>query len=190
MKTNNQKNGTKAKKAESSGPDASNDQNSMLKEFFIDELKDLYWAEKHLTKVLPKMAKAATTDELKEAFQGHLSETEGHVSRLEQVFQLLEEKAQAKKCEAIEGITKEGESIIEDTEKGTMTRDVGLIMAGQKAEHYEIASYGSMVQLAKTLDLGSEITGLLEETLNEEKGADEKLSAIAENNVNVEAKEE
>lgn len=188
MKTNNQKN--EAKQAGNSGPDTSNDQNSMLREFFIDELKDLYWAEKHLTKALPKMSKAATTDELKEAFNGHLTETEGHVSRLEQIFQLLDEKPQAKKCEAIEGITAEGETIIDETEKGTMTRDVGLIMAGQKAEHYEIASYGTMVQLAKTLDLGTQVTELLQETLAEEKGADEKLSAIAENHVNAEAKSE
>jgi ferritin-like metal-binding protein YciE len=108
MNTNNQKNGTKAKRGGEPWPGASEDQHSLLKEFFIDELKDLFWAEKHLTKVLPKMAKAATTEELKEAFQGHLKETEGHVSRLEQVFQLLGEKAKAKKCEAIEGITREG----------------------------------------------------------------------------------
>lgn len=184
------KNQNKAKRGEMPYSDAVEDRHSLLKEFFIDELKDLYWAEKHLTKVLPKMVKAATSSELKAAFQGHLKETEGHVSRIEKVFELLEEKAQAKKCEAMEGITKEGGSIIEDTEKGTMTRDVGLIMAGQKVEHYEIASYGAIVQLAKVLHLDSQVSELFQQTLNEEKTADEKLSSIAENNINVEASEE
>src|SRR5579863_6444331 len=112
-----------------------------LKEFFVDELKDIYWAEKHLVKTLPKMQKAATSDELKNAFGDHLEATKGHVTRLEQAFEMLGEKAQAKKCEAMEGITKEGESIIEDTEEGTATRDVGLVLAAQKVEHYEISTY-------------------------------------------------
>ena len=123
----------------------------MLEEFFKDEIKDIYWAEKHLVKTLPKMAKAATSPELKEAFTNHLEETKVHVERLEQVFELLEEKAQAKKCDAMEGITKEGDGIIEETETGTATRDVGLILAGQKVEHYEIATYGGLVQLARNL---------------------------------------
>ncbi|MGB3076554.1 MAG: ferritin-like domain-containing protein, partial [Chitinophagales bacterium] len=175
------------KKAEDQ--DATMDQHTELKDFFTDELKDIYWAEKHLVKTLPKMQKAATTDELKQAFEDHLEVTRGHVTRLEQVFEMIGEKAQAKKCDAMEGLTKEGESIIEDTDAGTMTRDVGLIMAAQKVEHYEIATYGGLAQLAKTLGLNEEAS-VLEETLNEEKEADKLLTEIAEEGINVEAAEE
>jgi ferritin-like metal-binding protein YciE len=157
--------------------------NSMLLEFFKDELKDIYWAEKHLVKTLPKMQKAATNEELKTAFGDHLEQTKEHVSRLEEVFGLVGEKAQAKKCEAMEGLTKEGESIIEDTEKGTSTRDVGLILAAQKVEHYEIATYGGLVQLAQTLGL-NEVADLLDTTLNEEKETDQGLTQIAESKIN------
>ncbi|UAY53087.1 YciE/YciF ferroxidase family protein [Ferruginibacter albus] len=161
----------------------------MLKEFFSEELKDIYWAEKHLTKVLPKMAKAATSQELKNAFTEHLEVTKTHISRLEQVFELLNQKPQAKKCDAMEGITKEGDSIIEDTEAGTATRDVGLILAGQKAEHYEIATYGGLAQLARTLQL-DEAAEILESTLAEEKEADTILTEIAEENINYSAASE
>ena len=161
----------------------------MLQEFFYEELKDIFWAEKHLTKTLPKMAKAATSEELKEAFMEHLEVTNTHVERLEQVFELLNKKAQAKKCDAMEGITKEGESIIEDTEKGTSTRDVGLILAAQKVEHYEIATYGGLTQLAKTLQL-DEVAEILQATLDEEKETDAKLTDIAENSINYQAAEE
>jgi ferritin-like metal-binding protein YciE len=160
-----------------------------LLEFFKDEIKDIYWAEKHLTKALPKMKKAATSEELTNAIGEHLEVTKTHVARLEQVFELLGEKPKAKKCEAMEGISKEGESIIEDTEEGTATRDVGIIMASQKVEHYEIATYGGLKQLATTLGL-SDIADLLEQTLNEEKEADETLTGIAENNINYEAASE
>jgi ferritin-like metal-binding protein YciE len=159
---------------------------SRLEEFFHDELKDIYWAEKHLVKTLPKMAKAATSKELKNAFKEHLEVTKGHVSRLEQVFESLGYPPQAKKCEAIAGITKEGEEIIDDTEDGTSTRDVGLIMAGQKVEHYEIATYGGLAQLAKTLG-HNDAAGILESTLAEEKEADQSLTALAENTVNEQA---
>jgi len=162
------------------------DQSSLLQEFFIDELKDIYWAEKHLLKALPKMAKASTSDELNKAFNDHLEATRGHVTRLENAFELLGKKAQAKKCEAMAGLTKEGDSIIEDTEKGSLTRDVGLIMAAQKVEHYEIATYGSLAQLAKTLGK-NDVADLMIQTLNEEKEADELLTGIAENNINAEA---
>ncbi len=162
---------------------------SMLQEFFSDGIKDIYYAEKHIIKTLPKMMKAATSPELKQAFQEHLDVTKTQVTRLESVFELLGKKPQAKKCEAIEGITKEGESIIEDTEEGTATRDVGLIMAAQKVEHYEIASYGGLAQLATTLGL-DEVAGLLNETLEEEKEADTMLTGIAENDVNYSAAEE
>ena len=157
--------------------------NSMLLEFFKDELKDIYWAEKHLVKTLPKMQKAATNEELKKAFADHLEQTKEHVSRLEEVFNMLGVKAQAKKCEAMAGLTKEGESIIEDTEKGTSTRDVGLIFAAQKVEHYEIATYGGMAQLAQTLGL-NEVADLLGTTLDEEKDTDQGLTQIAESKIN------
>lgn len=161
----------------------------MLEEFFVDMLKDIYWAEKHLMKALPKMKKAATTEELQGAFEEHLAQTEEHITRLEQAFQMLGKKAQAKKCEAMEGLTKEADSIIEETEKGSMTRDVALIVAAQKVEHYEIASYGSLVQIANTMDL-TDIAAVLEQTLQEEKETDQTLTDIAVNNINWEAKNE
>lgn len=161
----------------------------MLQEFFYEELKDIFWAEKHLVKTLPKMAKAATSEELKEAFTEHLELTKTHVQRLEQVFEIMNKKAQAKKCDAMEGITKEGESIIEDTDEGTATRDVGLILAAQKVEHYEIATYGGLTQLAKTLQL-EEVAEMLQTTLDEEKDADVRLTEIAENSINYQAAEE
>ncbi len=173
-------------KSASAGKGASD---NMLKEFFIDELKDIYWAEKHLVKTLPKMQKAATSSELQAAFADHLEITKTHVARLEDAFEALGEKAQAKKCEAMEGITKEGESIIEDTDEGTSTRDVGLILAAQKVEHYEISTYGGLHQLAITLGL-EDVADILEQTLEEEKETDEKLTEIAENSVNYEASEE
>ena len=158
----------------------------MLFEFFCEELKDIYWAEKHLLKVLPKMEKAATSTALATAFVNHLAETETHVTRLEQCFELLGKKAQAKKCDAMAGITEEGEGIIEETEEGTATRDVGLILAGQKAEHYEIATYGGLAQLARTLG-EDEVAEILETTLAEEKATDSLLTKIAEESVNYQA---
>ncbi len=162
---------------------------SRLQKFFHDELKDIYWAEKHLVKTLPKMQKAATSSKLKAAFTDHLGVTKQHAARLEEVFKILGHKAQAKKCEAMEGITKEGSSIIEDTKAGTATRDVGLIMAAQKVEHYEIATYGGLIQLAKTLGY-EECAEILVKTLNEEKLADEGLSDIAETAVNYKSSQE
>ena len=159
---------------------------SRLKEFFIDELKDIYWAEKHLLKAIPKMQKAATAQELRHAFEDHLEVTKTHVERLENAFRRLGEKPVAKKCEAMEGITKEGDSIIEDTKEGTATRDVGLILAAQKVEHYEISTYGGLAQLASTLGL-DDVASLLQETLQEEKDADVKLTEVAESNINYEA---
>ena len=162
---------------------------SQLEKLFTDSLKDIYWAEKHLTKTLPKMKKKATTDELKSAIEEHLAQTEEHVSRLEQVFEICGKKAQAKKCDAMEGLTKEGDSIIEETESNTMTRDAGIIMAAQKVEHYEIATYGSLVQLAKTLGM-NDAAEILHQTLDDEKQADEKLTEIAEWSVNQAAAQE
>lgn len=160
-----------------------------LSELFLDGIKDIYWAENHLVKTLPKMQKSATSSQLSAAIGDHLEITKGHVSRLEQVFELLGEKAQAKKCDAMEGLSKEGEGIIESTEAGTATRDVGIILASQKVEHYEIASYGGLAQLATTLGL-KEVADLLAETLGEEKESDRLLTEIAENDINYQAAEE
>ena len=163
--------------------------NSQLEKYFTDSLKDIYWAEKHLTKALPKMQKAATTEELKNAIGEHLTQTKEHVTRLEQVFELMGKTAQAKKCDAMEGLLKEGDSIVEETEDGSMTRDVGIIMAAQKVEHYEIATYGGLVTLAKTMGM-TEAADILHQTLQEEKETDQGLSDIAENNINWEAEQE
>src|SRR6201986_2202688 len=162
---------------------------SKLREFFTDELEDLLWAEKKLVKTLPKMQEAATSTELKDAFGNHLAETQNHVSRLEQVFGIIGEEVDTTKCAAMAGIVDEGEDIIDETEEGTAQRDVGLIFAGQKAEHYEIATYGGMVTLAKTLGY-QDAADLLRQTLEEEKEADSLLSQIAENNVNYQASTE
>ena len=142
-------NGT-ARKTRSTGA-SSQAENTQLEKFFVDALKDIYWAEKHLTKALPKMQKAATSEELQQAIEEHLNQTKEHVNRLEQVFEQLGEKAQAKKCDGMEGLTKEGESVVEETEDGSATRDVGIIVSAQKVEHYEISAYGSLVTLAKTM---------------------------------------
>jgi ferritin-like metal-binding protein YciE len=164
-------------------------QGSQLEEFFINELKDVYGAEKQLVKALPKMHKAATTEELKEAIEEHLAITEEQVARLEEVFEMMEQKPQSKKCEAMEGITKEGETVIEETEAGSMTRDAAIIIAAQKVEHYEIAAYGGLVQLATTIGR-TDVAELLAQTLQEEKDADALLTEIAEASINEEAKNE
>ncbi|MDB5142096.1 MAG: hypothetical protein JWQ66_809 [Mucilaginibacter sp.] len=162
---------------------------SALNELFIDELKDIYWAEKHLTSALPKMEKAATSDKLKTAIKNHLAETENHVIRLEQAFRAIGEKAVAKKCEAMAGLIKEGDEIISDTKKGSITRDAGIISAAQKVEHYEIASYGTLKNLATVLGY-DEAAELLDATLQEEKNADNLLTQIAESGINQSAKNE
>lgn len=167
----------------------SQETNSQLQKFFEDSLKDIYWAEKSLVKALPKMQEAATTEELKNAIEEHLGQTQTQVARLEQVFELIGKKAQAKKCDAMEGLIKEGESVIEETEEGSMTRDVGIIIAAQKVEHYEIATYGGLAQIATTMGL-DEAADLLNETLEEEKETDELLTEIAENNINWQAEQE
>jgi ferritin-like metal-binding protein YciE len=166
-------------------PERSSEVAEGLRELFVDELKDIYWAEKALTKAIPKMIKNAHSEELSEALASHLEETVEQVSRLEEVFGILGEKAQAKKCEAMEGLIKEAGEIMQHTEKG-MVRDAGIISAAQKVEHYEIASYGTLCSFARTLG-EEEAAALLEETLNEEKGADEGLSEIAESYINTEA---
>ena len=170
------------------GKNGSSANESGLRELFINELKDIYWAEKALVKALPKMAKKATSEELVEAIEDHLAVTETHVERLEKVFDAIGEKAAAKKCEAMDGLIKESEEIMEETEEGVV-RDAGIISAAQKVEHYEIASYGTLVSFATTLG-ESEAAELLEQTLNEEKDADQTLTEIAESAINIEAAEE
>lgn len=160
-----------------------------LDKLFNDSLKDIYWAEKHLIKALPKLKKAATSPELRTALDEHLNVTKEQAAQVERVFELMGKKAQGKKCEAMEGLVKEAESIVEETEAGTATRDVGIIMAAQKVEHYEIASYGSLAQLAKTMGLGEAKT-ILGNILNQEKEADKLLSKIATSNINFKAEME
>ena len=162
---------------------------SLLEKFFIEQLQDIYYAEQQLLKALPEMQKASTTEELEDAFGDHLRQTERHVTRLEKVFQLIGRKAEGKKCEAMDGLIKEAKSIISDTEEGSMTRDAALIIAAQKVEHYEIATYGGLVQLAVTMKL-SRAAGLLNKTLREEEDTDNHLTFVAESHINIEAEEE
>ena len=162
---------------------------SKLKSFFIDGLQDIYWAEKKLVKTLPKLQEAATSTQLKTAFSDHLEQTKNHVKRLEKVFDLIGEPSNTKKCHAMAGIADEGNDLIDETEEGTAQRDVALIFAGQKAEHYEIATYGGLKQLAKTLGY-SEAAEVLDQTLAEEKEADVLLTEIAENGINYQASQE
>ncbi len=162
---------------------------SKLKEFFIEALQDIYWAEKKLVKTLPKLMKAATTQQLKDAFNNHLEQTKNHVNRLEQVFETIGEKAKSKKCLAMAGIVDEGDDIIDETDEGTAQRDVALIFAAQKAEHYEIATYGGLATLAKVLGY-QEVKETLGQILTEEKETDALLTQIAENDINYQASQE
>ena len=153
-----------------------------LKDAFMDELRDTYDAERQLTKALPKMARAATAAELKEAFSSHLEETQGQVTRLQKVFEMLGERARGKHCAGIAGIIEEGASIMEEDFDET-AMDASLIAGGQRAEHYEMAAYGNLVAWARELG-HMEVGELLQETLNEEKTANELLSALAQARVN------
>jgi ferritin-like metal-binding protein YciE len=162
---------------------------SHLEKFFLDQLKDIYYAENKIVQSLPKMAEATTTGELREAFEDHLHQTQRHVKRLEKVFETINQKAEGKKCEAIEGIAREVDQIIGETEEGTMTRDAALIIAAQKVEHYEIATYGGLVQLAITMQL-HDAADLLDKTLMEEEDTDARLTEIAENEINLGAEHE
>ena len=153
-----------------------------LQDAFIDELRDTYDAEKQLLKALPKLAKASTSDELREAFSSHLEETRGQIARLEQVFEGLGEKVRGKHCDGIAGIIEEGSSIMEENFDDA-TMDACLIAAGQRAEHYEMAAYGTLVAWAKALG-HPDAAELLEQTLEEEKAADQKLSGLAESSIN------
>jgi ferritin-like metal-binding protein YciE len=159
-----------------------------LKGLYIDELRDIYNAENQLTKALPKMAKAATSDDLRAGFEGHLEQTKGHVERLERIFKELGEKPTGKKCKGMEGLVKEGEEMIKEEELEGEALDAGLISAAQRVEHYEIAAYGCVRTYAKLLGQ-DDAAELLEQTLGEEKETDQKLTMLAEN-INVEAEEE
>ncbi|MDF2449791.1 MAG: hypothetical protein K0R26_2295 [Bacteroidota bacterium] len=174
-----------ATKKSSQGVKAKPDAAKGLRDLFENELKDIYWAEKALTKAIPKMIKNASSEELVDALNEHLQVTEEQVSRLEEVFEAIGVKAQAKKCEAMAGLIKEAEEIMQDTEKGDV-RDAGIISAGQKVEHYEIATYGTLCAFARILG-EDKAAALLSDTLDEEKEADEKLSEIAESSINIEA---
>ncbi len=156
-----------------------------LKDLFEDGLKDIYWAEKALTKALPKMVKNATAPELKQAITNHLSETEEHVKRLEGCFQALGKKAQAKKCDAMQGLLDEGKSIMEETKIGAV-RDAGIIASSQKVEHYEIATYGTLAAFAKVMK-EKECLRLLLQTLEEEKKCDKLLTGLADTALNTAA---
>jgi ferritin-like metal-binding protein YciE len=176
-------------KASKPRPAMTQDDRTMLRELFIEELRDIFWAEKHLTKALPKLQKAATSQELAACFQEHLAVTEEQIVRVEEVFEILGVPARAKKCEAMDGLVKEAQNIITDLPKGTAVRDAGLIIAAQKVEHYEIAAYGSLVQLAKTMG-ENEVAQLLQLTLDEEKETDQLLTELAVSGINITAEEE
>lgn len=176
---------TNGKTAYSNGQNKENP----LEKFFHDQLKDMYYAEQQLLKALNEMKSASTTEELEDAFDEHLKQTERQVKRLEKVFSIIGQKPEGKKCEAMDGLIKEGKTIISETKEGTMTRDAALIIAAQKIEHYEIATYGGLVALALTLGK-HRAAELLDKTLQEEYDTDDKLTDIAESCVNFEAEEE
>lgn len=185
-KNNNKKTPTKSASAAKVGKTpAKKNASKGLKDLFEDGLKDIYWAEKALVKSLPKMHKNATDKKLKLAIENHLLETEIHVKRLEECFKSLKKKAQAKKCDAMQGLLEEGKSIMEETKPGTV-RDAGIIAAAQKIEHYEISSYGTLAAYAKVLKENICLKNLLA-TLNEEKKCDKLLSKIADIGLNSKA---
>ena len=165
------------------------DKEGPLYKYFMDSVRDIYFAEKQILDGLVKMKKATTTYELMDAFEDHHLMTQKHISRLDKVFSCLNEQPEGKKCEAIMGILREADSIISDTEEGTMTRDAALIIAAQKVEHYEIASYGGLVALAETLGQ-YEAARLLDQNLLDEEHTDRLLTDIAESCINFDAKEE
>ena len=156
-----------------------------LNDLFLDTLKDIYYAEKQILKALPKMAKAAHSDQLRAAFEKHHGETEGQVERLERVFELIDKPARGKTCEAIQGLLDEGKEIMEEY-KGTEALDAGRVAAAQAVEHYEIARYGTLKQWALQLGIKDAVR-LLDQTLQEEKRTDEALTSLAEASVNLEA---
>jgi len=179
-KTTGNKENSATERSDSTGP---------LKKFFIDGLKDLLWAEEKLVEALQKMEDSATTTELKDAFSDHQTQTQTHVKRLQRVFRMMGEEPSTKRCEAMAGLIKEAEHIIQSTPEGSMTRDAALIIAAQKVEHYEIASYGGLIQIALTLD-EDKAAYVLNKTIEEEEQTDEDLTYIAESFINFSAGEE
>jgi ferritin-like metal-binding protein YciE len=159
-----------------------------LKELYLEELRDIYSAEQMLTKALPKMAKAANSDELRSGFEEHLEQTKGHIQRLEQIFESLDEKPTGKKCKGMQGLIEEGQEMIKNDDLEDEARDAGLISAAQRVEHYEIAAYGTVRTFANILK-DEEAVSLLESTLEEEKETDQKLTQLSEH-INLEAAEE
>jgi ferritin-like metal-binding protein YciE len=176
--------GTKQRSTATTGSNGQKKE-SLLEKFFHSELKDIYYAEQHLLKALMEMKAAATTEELEDAFENHHQQTQRQIKRLEKIFDMLGLKPEGKRCEAI----KEAKKIINETKKGTMTRDAALIIAAQKVEHYEIATYGGLVQLAVTMNKRN-AASLLDKTLAEEEETDRTLTEIAEAYINIEADEE
>jgi len=162
---------------------------NMMSDLFVNELRDLYDAERRLVKALPKMAKAATRPELRQGFEQHLQETTNHVSRLEQAFEALNMKPKARKCDAMKGLVEEGADIIDAGGDDDDVRDAGLICAAQKVEHYEIASYGTLIAWARELG-HTQIADLLSQTLQEEKATDRRLTELAEARINRQAKKQ
>jgi ferritin-like metal-binding protein YciE len=162
---------------------------SFLQKFFIDQLKDIYYVEQELVKALPELKSSVTTEELEDAIEEHIKQTKRHVKRLEKVFLMSKQKPEVKKCEAMDGLIKECKTIIKETEENTMTRDAALIIATQKIEHYEIASYGGLVALAVTMGM-ERAADILDKTLAEEEQTDRQLTEIAEAYINVEAEHE
>lgn len=183
MRTSENENGKKMRM-----PQEEKEMNSELHQLFVDELSDILSAEQQLTKALPKLIKAAQNKKLKQALESHLEETQNHIDRLEQVFKSVGEKVKSKTCKAMKGLIEEGSELVEELE-GKSSMNAGIIAAAQKVEHYEIAAYGTVLEWANRMG-HEKAAALLEETLAEEKIADEKLTAIAEEFANEEAAEE
>jgi ferritin-like metal-binding protein YciE len=187
MSKQRSKAGAASRRKKSEMSEGSSDMNNALHKLFLDQLGDIYDAEQQLTRTLPKLAKTAKNDELREAFEQHLEETENHVSRLDQVFESLGESMKRKKCKGMEGLIEEGEEVISE-QKNSDALDAGLIISAQKVEHYEIAAYGSLCSWAAQMGHNDALE-LLKQTLEEEKAADEKLTEVAENVANTQAEQ-
>ncbi|MEX6689776.1 ferritin-like domain-containing protein [Danxiaibacter flavus] len=185
----NESGGTAADMQQNGKQKAGIQEKSHFEKMIVDMLQDIYWAEQHLVENLPKLQEAATTEELKDAFDDHVQQTKRHVRRLQKVFGFIGMEPKGKKCEAMAGLVKEAQVIIDETEEGSMTRDAALIIAAQKVEHYEIATYGGLVQLALTAGM-DEAADLLDKTLLEEEDTDQLLTEIAESYINLEAERE
>ena len=176
-------------KRKGSSQEGSEESATYLQKFFSDQLRDMYYAEQEVLKALPELKSAATTEELEDAIEDHTQQTRRHVKRLEKIFHMIGLRPEGKRCEAMDGLIKECKTIIRETEDNTLTRDAALIIAAQKIEHYEIASYGGLVALALTMGL-DRAADILDKTLAEEMDTDQMLTDIAENYINVEAEHE